>query len=101
MTRQNNPKLAVLGQNHVLRENFQNSSVRVEWRTMMCVLPEFHANLSHYKENNFISPVTKKTPTFFAAILCCFDPGHQNFNMPTYACKTLSASVKVCQSYSQ
>jgi len=41
-------------------------------------LPEFHADLSRYKESDFTVPV-KKHP-HFAAILRPFGPGRQNFD---------------------
>jgi len=72
-------------------------------------LPEFHAVMPICpvtKKNNFVVPVTKNTH-LFAAILRPSGLLRQNFNTwdlsyrPTYACKILSGSVKVCRSYSR
>jgi len=56
-------------------ENFQNSSIKVHRLTFF---PEFHADLSRYKENKFI--VYPLQNTHFAAILRPFGPGRQNFS---------------------
>jgi len=66
-TCQNTPKMMVWGKITPLKENFQNSSIKVQERTSIHVfLQEFHPNLSRYK--------------FFAAILRPFGLGHENFN---------------------
>jgi len=64
--------------------------------------PEFHTDLSRYKQNEFIT-----NTHFFAAIMRPFGPGSQNFDtwdlssVYAYACKILSGSVNVCCSYSR
>jgi len=47
---QSNQKMTVWGKITRLRENFQNSSIKVQWRTLIDVfLPKFHADLARYK----------------------------------------------------
>ena len=43
------------------------------------VFPEFHADLSRYKEMRVHCTRYKKNPTVFTAILRPFGPGRQNF----------------------
>jgi len=93
-----------LGQNHSLKVNFQNSSIKVQYRTAIDVSPEFHADLSCYKEMR-IHCIRCKNSTLLTAILRPFGPGRQHFNTwnltSAYtSCKILSGSVKVCRSYS-
>ena len=46
----------------------------------MTFFPEFHADLSRYKEMRVYCTHYKKTPTLFTAILRRFGPRRQNFN---------------------
>jgi len=56
-TRQNDPKVAVLGQNHPVNgKNFRNSSTE---DTINVFLAEFHADLSRYREMRVHCTATK------------------------------------------
>ena len=68
-----------LGQNHPLRVNFQNASIKVLYRTAIDVSPVFHADLSRYKEmrihctccknchssHRHYVPIWRRAPTFY------------------------------------
>ena len=68
-----------LGQNHPLRENFQNSSIKVLYRIAIDVPPNFMLICPVTKKCEFIVPVAK-TPTLLTAILRPLGPGRQHFN---------------------
>jgi len=74
--------MADLEQNRHLKRKFSEFFYQGSiYKTTIDDFPEFHADLSRYKEMGvYIVPVTKKTPTFFDAILRPFSPGCQNFN---------------------
>jgi len=107
-TRQNNPKMAVWGQITPLRENCQNSSIKVQQRTPINFFGRISCrSLPLQRENKVIVPVTKHS--LFRRHFAPLWPrtGRQNFNTWhlsstfTYACKIVSGSVKVCRSYSR
>jgi len=64
-THQNNPKIAVLWQNHPLRENFQNSSIKAQQMTLIYAFCQnFMSICPITKKCEFNVPVTKKLPPF-------------------------------------
>ena len=70
----------------------------------MTFLSKFHADLSHYKEMRVHCTRYKKLPPFSPLFCTPLAQGAKNFNtqdlsLPTYACKILSGSVKICWSY--
>jgi len=72
--------MEVWGKITPLRENFQNSSIlRFNRGHRLTFSPEFHADLSRYKENQ-LHCVSYKNIHLFAAILLPFDLRRQNFN---------------------
>jgi len=102
-SRQNNQKMAALGQNNPLWENFQNSSIKVQRRTSI----DFFARISCRSV-----PLQRKASSLYplqnthlsAATLHPFGPAHGSKILtreisvrPTYACNILSGSVKVCR----
>jgi len=63
-TRQSSTKMAVWWQNHPLKAKLSRILLSgFNTAHPLTFLPQFHADLSRYKENNFVVPVTK-TPTF-------------------------------------
>jgi len=64
--------------------------------------PEFHADLSRYKEKR-VHCTSYKTTTFSSLFCAPFGPGRQKFNIwdLSSACKFFSGSIKVCRSYSR
>ena len=100
------PKMAVWGKITPLRVHFQNSS-RFNTGQRLTFSPEFHADLSRYKEMraNSLYPLQINSH-LLTAILRPSGPGRKNFNTwdltsaSTHACKILSGSVKACRSYS-
>jgi len=98
------PKMAVWGKITPLRVHFQNSS-RFNTGQRLTFSPEFHADLSRYKEMraNSLYPL-QETPTLLTPILRPFGPGRKILTReiwlrPTHACKIFSGFVKVCRSY--
>jgi len=64
-----------------LRENFHNSSIKVQYSTPIDVFfPNFMPPGSVTKNASSLYPLQKKTRTFFAAILSPFGPKRPNFN---------------------
>jgi len=60
---------------------FSEFFYKVQQRTPIDVfLPEFHAEVSRYKEMRVHCTVTEKNMHIFAAILRPFGPAYQNFN---------------------
>ena len=90
---QNNPKMAIFWQNHYLKEKiskffYWGSIEHTDWR----YLPEFHADVSSYKEKRVYCTRYKKTPTFLPPFCACFTRGtkiltREIWVWPTYACK--------------
>jgi len=98
---QNNPNMAVLGQNRPLREIFQKFSMKVQQRTPIDVFcPNVMLICLLYKEKTTSLYPLKKYP-FFVAILRPFGPARQNLNTceiwvrSTYVCEILFGSVEV------
>ena len=70
------PKMAVWGKITPLRENFQNSSIKIQQSTPIDVFARIWCDLSCYKEMRvYCIPVTKIT-----YLLLTFGPGRQHFN---------------------
>ena len=106
--RQSNPKTAVWGEITPLRANCQNSSyTKLQQRTVIgAFLPEIPADLSRYKEMRVHCTPYKKLPPFSPPFCAPFAQDTTSLTREicvrsTYACKILSGSVKVCESYSR
>jgi len=71
-TDQNDPKMAVWGQNHTFKENLENSSIKVQYMTPTDVFcPNFMPICPVTKKCEFTVPVAKTcafSPPFYAPL---------------------------------
>ena len=87
-----------------LRTNFYNSSIKVQYRTTIDVFARISCRSVPLQRKATSMYPLQKTPTLFTAILHPFVAKiliREICVRPTYACKILSGSVKVCGSYSR